>query len=111
VARAVAESRKAVETIRSLPSTGPAELMVSIGGGLFMKANSPPPDRLMISVGADVVLETDRERALRFQEERVKAYEEGLATIEQQRRSLEAQIASNRATLARLAEKLQRASS
>jgi prefoldin alpha subunit len=110
LAKATIESRNAVEAIKSLLSTGSAELLVPVGGGIFMKANSPPPDKLMISVGADVVIETSKDQAIRLEEERVKSYQEGLASIDQQRRNLETQITGSRAALSRLAEKLQRAS-
>lgn len=110
VARAILESNAALEAIKGFSSQGNSDLLVPIGGGLFLKALAPPPDVVIVNVGADVAVEKTREEAIAYMEERVKDLEKATSVLESQKAELTSRVNSERAAIGRLIEKQRKAS-
>lgn len=109
LARAIVESRAALEALGSLDSTKSSEAYVPLGSGLFVLSDIPPPDRLLVAVGAEVVLEKSKGDAIILTEEKVKQLEEAITSLENQKVELANRINQNRSVLSNLMETAKRA--
>jgi len=107
--RALVESRAALDTIKGFSSNEPSDLLVPIGGGLFLKASAQPPDRLIINVGAGTMIEKTKEDAIAFLETKIKEIEEAITKFESQKADLARRMDSNRTAISELLEKQRRA--
>ncbi|MEM3450964.1 MAG: prefoldin subunit alpha [Nitrososphaerales archaeon] len=103
--RAIMESRAALEAIRGFPSTETSDLLVPIGGGIFIEASAKPPEKLLVSIGADVVIEKTKDGTISFLEDRIKELENAISKLEAQKEELARRINSNRAAINVLLEK------
>lgn len=108
VARAIIESRSALEAIKGFSSGDPSEILVPIGGGIFLEASAPPPDKLVINIGAGAVVEKTKEETVNFLEERIKELERVILIFESQKADLVNRINSNRAAINSIVEKQKR---
>ena len=97
--RALLEGRSALEAIRGLSESKPDEVMIPIGGGAMVK--SPPPDvsRVLVNVGANVVIEKSSEEAAAFLEGRVKEIESSAVAVLSQRNQIAERLESDRQAL------------
>ncbi|MGQ9718792.1 MAG: prefoldin subunit alpha [Nitrososphaerales archaeon] len=107
--RALVESRAALDTIKGFASNEPSDLLVPIGGGLFLKASALPPDKLIINVGAGAMIEKTKEDAMAFLETRIREVEEAITKFESQKADLARRMDSNRTAISDLLEKQRRA--
>jgi prefoldin alpha subunit len=105
LARAIVESRAALEAIRSFPSNETSDVLVPIGGGVFIEVSAKPPDKLLVSIGADVMIEKTKDGAVSFLEERIKELENAISNLEGQKAELAKRIESNRAIISSILEK------
>ncbi len=105
LARAIVESRAALEAIRSFPSNETSDVLVPIGGGVFIEVSAKPPDKLLVSIGADVMIEETKDGAVSFLEERIKELENAISNLEGQKAELAKRIESNRAIISSILEK------
>lgn len=104
--RVMVESRAAFEAVKAFPQSGTSEILVPIGGGVFIEAQAPPPDHLVVNIGADIAVRKTRESALAFLEERLAEVEKAISSLEAQKAELSKRIEATRAELSRLVEKL-----
>ena len=105
LARAILENRAALEAVKSLPQTSLSEILVPIGGSVFIHAQAPPPDSLIVNVGADVAVEKTRDGTVTFLEERIQEMEKAVTTLETQKGDLGSKINSIRLEINSLLEK------
>ncbi|MGQ9469511.1 MAG: prefoldin subunit alpha [Nitrososphaerales archaeon] len=103
--RAIMDGRAALEAIRGFSSNEISDLLVPIGGGVFMEASAKPPDKFIVSVGANVMIEKTKDGTIIFLEERIKEIENAVSNLESQKAELEKMIDSNRATISSIVEK------
>ena len=54
LARAIMENRGALELIKTYPDKDITDILVTIGGGLFLKASAPPPEKFIVNIGAQI---------------------------------------------------------
>ena len=101
--RALIENRAALDAIKSLADSKAGEVLTQIGGGAMLR--SPPPDveRVLVGVGANVVLEKPREEALAIIEERQKEVERSIVSIVGQRDEIKQRLEADQELLQRLA--------
>lgn len=105
LARAVMESRAALEAIRSFPSNEVSDFLVPIGGGVFIEASAKPPDKLIVNIGANVMVEKTKEGIINFLEERAKEIGNAISNLEAQKAELAKRIDANRAAISSILEK------
>ncbi|MDA4128769.1 MAG: prefoldin subunit alpha [Thaumarchaeota archaeon] len=97
--RALIEGRSALEAIKTLSDSKPEEVLIPVGGGALVR--SPPPDvsRVLVNVGANLVIEKTREEATAFLEERVKEIEKSIVAILSQRNQIAERLDLDRQAL------------
>jgi len=109
LARAVMESRAALEAIRSFSSNEVSDFLVPIGGGVFIEASAKPPDKLIVNIGANVMVEKTKDSITNFLEERAKEIESAMSNLEVQKAELAKRIDTNRAAISSILEKQKKA--
>jgi prefoldin alpha subunit len=105
IARAIMENRSALELIKTYPDKKITEILVAIGGGLFLKASAPPPEKFIVNVGAQLALEKTKDNAISYIEERLKELENAVNTLESQRIELSKKMESNKIQINSLVQK------
>ena len=105
IARAIMENRGALELIKTYPDEKITEILVTIGGGLFLKASAPPPEKFIVNVGAQLALEKTKDDAIVYIEERLKEFENAINTLESQRIELSKKMESNKIQINSLVQK------
>jgi len=92
LANAMIERRAALEALRSLDEDNDSELLVPIGGRLFINSRASPPEKLVVSIGANVAVEKTREDANAFVDNRMKDLEKAISETGFQKNNLRSRI-------------------
>ncbi len=100
--RALIENRAALDAIKGLGDKKVGEVLTQVGGGAMLRSPPPDVDRVLVSIGADVVLEKPREEALAIIEERTKEVERSIVSIAGQRNEIAQRLESDRQVLQNL---------
>ncbi|MEM2211083.1 MAG: prefoldin subunit alpha [Nitrososphaerales archaeon] len=108
VASAIMDNRAALEALRSLPKDSESEALTPIGGGIFIKANIPPPTKLVVNIGANTAVEKTYDETISFVENRLKELEKIISTLEDQRISYLKRAEELRLTISKMIEEMQR---
>ena len=101
---ALVDARAALEALDRLSKSEKNELLVPIGGGILLRVDSPPIDKLVVSVGASVAIEKTGESAKAFLQSRKQELEKAVTSLEQQRKEIGSRLEVGRATLQRMSE-------
>lgn len=101
--RALIENRAALDAIKGLADNGAGEVLTQIGGGAMLRSPPPDVDRVLVGVGANVVLDKPREEALAIIEERQKEVERSIVSIVGQREEIKQRLEADQELLQRLA--------
>lgn len=75
VNRLMEEARMASASLQNLSEQMSLDTLVPVGGGVYVRSQIPPINKLLINIGADVVVEKSRQEGINFIEERIKEYE------------------------------------
>ena len=97
--RALLESRAALDSIKGLSDQAPQEVLTQIGGGAMLRSQPPSADKVLLSIGANVVLEKPKEEAVAMLEERSRDVEKTIVSIMQQRNEIAQRLNSDRDVL------------
>jgi prefoldin alpha subunit len=100
--RALIENRAALDAIKGLGNKSVGEVLTQIGGGAMLRSPPPNVDSVLVSVGADVVLEKSREEALAIIEERTKDVERSIVSVVGQRDEIRQRLEADQEFLQRL---------
>jgi len=100
--RALIENRAALDAIKGLSEKGMGEVLTQIGAGAMLR--SPPPDaeKVLVNVGANVVIEKTRDEALAMMEERAKDVEKSIVSVLGQRNEIAERLEADRQLLQNL---------
>lgn len=104
VSAALIDTRAALEALEALPISENAELLVPIGGGTLIPVDAPPVKSVVVSIGAGVALEKDRDSAKAYMQARRSELEKAVTTLEQQRKEIGSRLEVGRSTLQRIAD-------
>lgn len=96
--RMVLESRTSLETISGLGSSS-EEVLLPVGGGVLLRTIPPKTDRVLVNIGANVVLEKTKESAVKFIETRVSDIEGDIEAVASQRSQIAQRLDSDRRAL------------
>jgi len=97
--RALIENRAALDAIRGLGEKGAGEVLTQIGGGSMLRSTPPDAERVLVNVGASVVIEKPRDEALAIIEERSKEIERSIVSILGQRDEIAQRLEADRQLL------------
>ena len=97
--RALIENRAALESIKGIASRKVGEVLTQVGGGAMLRSPPPSVDKVLVSVGADMVLEKPREEALAMIEERTKDIEKSIVSIVGQRDEIKQRLEADQEVL------------
>ena len=101
------ESRAALESIKGLSGQPPAEVLTQIGGGAMLRAQPPSTDKVLVSVGSNIVIEKPMDEAVAMLEERSRDVEKTIVSILGQRKEIADRLSSDRDLLNNLVAKSQ----
>ena len=97
--RALLESRAALDSITGLSGQALPEVLTQIGGGAMLRSQPPSTDKVLVSVGANVVVEKPKEEAVAMLEERSRDVEKTIVSISGQRNQIAERLNSDREVL------------
>jgi prefoldin alpha subunit len=104
--RALLESRAALESIRGLDGKSP-EVLTQIGGGVMLHSPPPATDKVMVNVGANIVIEKTKDEAVAMLEERSRDVEKTIVSLAGQRNDIAERLNADRDLLNNLVAKSQ----
>ena len=90
------ESLAAIETMKALPADREAPVLLSIGGGAMVRAKVADPERVLVNIGSDVIVQRTNGEAITFLQEKItemEAMEKKVAATIDQLRGQMAEIA------------------
>lgn len=97
--RALLENRAALETLTGLGDKPADEVLMQIGGGALLRSPPPSTDRVLVSVGANVVIEKPKAEAVAILEGRSRDVEKTIVSIAGQRNEIAQRLESDRQVL------------
>jgi len=107
VAKAVLDSRATIEALKSIPEGSDSEILVPLGAGVLMRVCSPMVEKLLLNIGAGVVIEKSKEDTIKYLNERLNQLETALSNIAAQKAEIANKINAYRAQVNNLAAKLE----
>jgi prefoldin alpha subunit len=105
--RALLESRAALDSIKGLDGEPPTEVLTQIGGGAMLRSQPPSTDRVLVSVGSNIVIEKSKEEAVAMLEERSRDVEKTIVSLIGQRNEIAERLNSDREVLNNLVARSQ----
>jgi len=97
--RALLESRAALDSIKGLDGKPSGEVLTQIGGGAMLRSEPPSTDRVLVSVGSNIVIEKSKEEAVAMLEERSRDVEKTIVSLIGQRNEIAERLNSDREVL------------
>jgi prefoldin alpha subunit len=86
------EARLASAAIQNMVDESQIEALAPVGIGVYIKSLVPPVKKLLINVGAGVVLEKSREDTINYIEARIKEFEIAIKQLSSQRQQIETRM-------------------
>jgi len=105
--RALLESRAALDSIKGLDGKPSGEVLTQIGGGAMLRSQPPSTDRVLVSVGSNIVIEKSKEEAVAMLEERSRDVEKTIVSLIGQRNEIAERLNSDREVLNNLVARSQ----
>ncbi|NYT21131.1 MAG: prefoldin subunit alpha [Methanomicrobiales archaeon] len=65
------EALAAIETLNALSESAESTVLLQIGGGVSVRARVPEPDRILVNIGADVIVEKHNAEAQDYLKDRI----------------------------------------
>ena len=97
--RALVENSAALDALNGLGDQKSEEVLMQIGGGAMLRSQPPSTDRVLISVGANVVIEKPKAEAVALLEGRSREVEKTLMSVAGQRNEIAQRLDSDRQAL------------
>ncbi|MDG6903913.1 MAG: prefoldin subunit alpha [Nitrososphaerota archaeon] len=97
--RAMLEGRAALDAIKGLSGQDSGEVLTQVGGGIMLRSSPPETERVLVSIGANVVVEKSRDEAVAILEERGRDIEKTLVSLVNQRNEIAQRLNSDREVL------------
>jgi len=97
--RALLENRAAQDALNGLGDQPSGEVLVQIGGGAMLFSPPPSTEKVLVGVGASVVIEKPRAEALAIIEARTRDVEKSIVSLIDQRNQLAERLESDKQAL------------
>jgi prefoldin alpha subunit len=107
IERILIETRASIDTLTGLASSKADEVLVPVGAGILIRASPPKTEKVLLNVGANVVVEKPRDYATKFMEARGKELEQSITAIASQRGQIAQRLDSDRRALQTIVNKQQ----
>jgi prefoldin alpha subunit len=105
--RALMESRAALDSIKGLDGVSGTEVLTQIGGGAMLRSQPPTTDKILLSIGSNVVIEKPKEEAVAMLEDRSRDVEKTIVSIAGQRNQIAERLNADRDLLNNLVARSQ----
>ena len=89
VTKLIEEARLASSAVQNIMDESEVESLMPVGIGVYMKALVPPIKKLLVNVGAGVIVEKSREDTVNYIESRIKEFETALRQLYSQKQQIE----------------------
>ena len=89
VTKLIEEARLGSSAVQNVMDESEVESLMPVGIGVYMKALVPPVKKLLVNVGAGVVVEKNREDTVNYIESRIKEFETALSQLYGQKQQIE----------------------
>jgi prefoldin alpha subunit len=89
VTKLIEEARLASSAVQNVMDESEVESLMPVGIGVYMKALVPPVKKLLVNVGAGVVVEKSIEDTVNYIESRIKEFEVALSQLSSQKQQIE----------------------
>jgi len=97
--RALVENRAALDALDGLGDNPQKEILMQIGGGAMLRSPPPSTDKVLVSIGANVVIEKPKAEAVALLDGRSREVEKTIMSIAGQRNELAQRLDSDRQAL------------
>jgi prefoldin alpha subunit len=97
--RALVENRAALDALNGLGDKPSEEVLMQIGGGAMLRSPPPSTDKVLVSIGANIVIEKPKAEAVVLLEGRSRDAEKTVMSIAAQRNGLAQRLDSDRQAL------------
>ena len=97
--RILIETRSSLDTIKGLSASTSEEVLVPVGGGILLRASPPKTDKVLLNIGANVVVERTKDVATKFLDVRAGDLEENITAIASQRNQIAQRLESDQRAL------------
>ena len=97
--RALIENRAALDALKGLDENPSKEVLTQIGGGAMLRSTPPSTDKVLVSIGASVVIEKPKDEAVAVLEGRTREIEKTLMSIIGQRNEIAERLNADREVL------------
>ncbi|MGD0477630.1 MAG: prefoldin subunit alpha [Nitrososphaerales archaeon] len=97
--RALVENRAALDALNGLGDKPTQEVLMQIGGGAMLRSPPPSTDKVLVGVGASIVIEKPKAEAVALLEGRSRDVEKTVMSIAGQRNELAQRLNSDRQAL------------
>ena len=97
--RVLIETRSSLDTIKGLSASSSEEVLVPVGGGILLRASPPKTDKVLLNIGANVVVERTKDVATKFLDVRAGDLEENITAIASQRNQIAQRLESDQRAL------------
>jgi prefoldin alpha subunit len=92
------ESRSSLDTLKEI-GNAKDEVLMPVGAGVMLRGPPPNSDKVLVSIGANVVVEKTKQQAEQILEERSKELEENIVTVLSQRNQVAQRLEVDRRAL------------
>src|SRR5919197_577797 len=89
VTKLMEEARLAASAVQNITDESEVESLMPVGIGVYMRALVPPVKKLLVNVGAGVIVEKSREDTVNYIESRIKEFEVALRQLSSQKQQIE----------------------
>lgn len=103
--RILIETRSSSDTLTGLSSTQADEVLIPVGGGILIRSVPPKTEKVLLNIGANVVVEKERDYAKKFLEDRAKELEQSIVAVANQRGQIAQRLDSDRRVLQSIVNK------
>jgi prefoldin alpha subunit len=97
--RILIESRSSLDTVKGLDSSSSDEVLIPVGAGVLIRAIPPKIDKVLVNIGANVVVEKSKDDATKMMEERANQVEQDIVAIASQRSQIAQRLEADRRVL------------
>jgi prefoldin alpha subunit len=97
--RALVENRAALDALAGLGDNPPKEILMQIGGGAMLRSSPPGTEKVLLGIGANVVIEKSKAEAVAIIEGRARDVEKTIMSIAGQRNEIAQRLESDRQVL------------
>lgn len=99
ISQALEDSMAASSAIRALPDSGTSEIVLPVGGDIYVRVNYTPDSKILVKVGDGVVVIRSKESSLAFLNSRIEEFNKALSAAQGDKNEVENRIKQARLEL------------